>query len=534
MWPKLWPILYSSLIYPKSSINCVYFTGMLKKPFVILLLIFVGAYILRVMFLPQLALTFGYDQARDVVNAFQIAHGHLKILGPPSSTPGLYHGVFYYYVLAPAYLVGSGSPLIAAYWIAFLNSLTVFTIFALSYLFFKKTGPALLASLFFAISFESTQYAVWLSNPTLGVWTVPLIYLGLWLWINSGRWKKWGSVICGLGLGLSMQAEIFLLYHIVPVLIWLWFSKKQITRAEILRFGGSFLLAISTMLLSEIKFGFRGISGISQLLINQDPFIGAKGFGEILILYLNQLGKVFSLSSYPGNLGYGAILVLGLIIFYLIRNKNRGISWQAFLATWLFSHLAVVSIGGTSTPFLLVGIGPTVSILLGYTVYNLWRNDAKLPAAILFCVILFGNLSMIFKENPKGQTIFSIQKEMTLARQLPAIDYTYESAAGKPFSIYTLTSPYDINVVWSYLYHWYGQPKYGYLPEWQGPDQVGQLLPLPKAQKSTKLHYFISEPLDGIKGTLSGEAQDMENGTSLLLDEAQFGFIKVQKREISI
>ena len=81
------------------------------------------------MFLQNNALTFGYDQARDALIAKQIISGDIKIQGPPSSAPGLYHGVFYYYLLAPAYLIGHGSPIVVAYYLAFLNSLTVFIVF---------------------------------------------------------------------------------------------------------------------------------------------------------------------------------------------------------------------------------------------------------------------------------------------------------------------------------------------------------------------------------------------------------------------
>src|SRR6266576_4992192 len=101
---------------------------MMKRVLIPLLLIFAFGYFLRVIFLPSKALTFGYDQARDAVNALEIVHGHIKFFGPSASQPGLFHGVFYYYILAPFYLIGKGSPIIAAYGIVFVNCLTVFIV----------------------------------------------------------------------------------------------------------------------------------------------------------------------------------------------------------------------------------------------------------------------------------------------------------------------------------------------------------------------------------------------------------------------
>ncbi len=501
-----------------------------RKYLTILLLIFLLAFALRVLFLPSLSLTFGYDQARDALHALEIATGHLKILGPPASTPGLYHGVFYYYVLAPAYLIGHGSPIIAAYWIAFLNALTVFIVFYLTFLMTKKVFPAFLAALLFAVSFEAAQYATWLSNPTIGIWTVPLIYLGLWAWVKEK--KRWGAVVAGVGLGLSVQAEIFLLYHFVPVLIWLWMGRKKVKRNELITFGIFFLLSVSTMILSEVKFGFRGLSGFGQLAVASDANLAyAKSVGDYLILYLNQIGRIFAFNSYPGNIGYGGGFVIFLISLALYQWRKKELSWQPFLAAWLFSHLWVVTVGGTSTPFLMVGIGPAVSIIIAIFLSIWWEKRYKVLVLVVLAILVYGNISMILRENKNGSTLFAIQKDMVLSKQLPAIEYTYKESGGKPFSINSLTSPLWINIVWTYLYKWYGQPKYGYVPSWHGRDQAGlqdSLLPTPKDIKN---YYLIIEPMGGIPTRYLDETVGAEDVYSRLVNEKYFGEIRVQKRE---
>lgn len=62
------------------------------------------AFILRIIFIPSSALSFHYDMSRDAFEAQKIIKdGDLKILGPPTSTPGLFHGPLYYYLIAPFY-----------------------------------------------------------------------------------------------------------------------------------------------------------------------------------------------------------------------------------------------------------------------------------------------------------------------------------------------------------------------------------------------------------------------------------------------
>ncbi|MCX6705544.1 MAG: hypothetical protein NTV24_00340, partial [Candidatus Woesebacteria bacterium] len=483
--------------------------------------IFVLAYFLRVLFLSKNSLTFGYDQARDAYVSQQILKGDVKIQGPSASTPGLYHGVLYYYVLAPGYLLGHGSPIATAYWMAFLSSLTVFVVFYLGYLFSKKIGVGLLASFLFAISFETTQYATWLSNPTLGVLTVPLIYLGLWMWISKNR--KLGPILAAVGLGFSVQSEIFLAYHLIPLCIWLFISRKTVTKKSLIIFGITFILSISTMIASEVKFGLRSFGGISALALGSGENLAyAKSIGDYLILYLNQIGRIFAFNSYPGNIGWGGTFVIVLAVYSLVKKDKVG----SFLATWLFAHIWVVTVGGTSTPFLMAGIGPAVSLIIAYYLY-------KFPKPLMFfilAIIIFGNISMVLKENPKGSTLFSIQKDMLLSKQIAAIDYTYGEAKGEPFSVNSLTSPLYINIVWTYLYKWYGFSKYGYLPSWHGRDQVGQLDSLEKINKPDNISFLIIEPLDGIPPLYLDLTIGEEDSKTKLLDEKHFGTIRVQER----
>ncbi len=502
-----------------------------SKILILLFLIFIFGYFLRVMFLPSKALTFGYDQARDAINALEIAHGHIKIFGPSASQLGLFHGVFYYYVLAPFYLLGHGSPIVAAYGIAFINCLGVLIVFYLTFLMTKKEKIALIAALLFAVSFEATQYATWLSNPTLGIVTVPLMYLGLWIWISPAASRKnlnnLGPILAALGLGLSIQSEIFLAYHFAPLIIWLFVARKNISKRQLITFGVILFATLFTMLLAQLKFGIPGtINGIKSLAqADSGNLAYEKSLGDYLILYLNQIGRIFSFNSYPGNVGWGSIFVIVLAITGIFK-KNKKIM---FLSTWLFSHLTVVTIGGTSTPFLMVGIGPAVSILIAIYLGE-WMKNYKIAVLVILLILTYGNISMILNQNKYGATLFSIQKDMLLSKQLNAVDYTYAQSNGKPFSVNTLTSPLWVNIVWTYLYKWYGTPKYGYVPTWHGRDQVGQLDTLVNDNNIWKNGFLIIEPQDGIPQQYLPLTIGQEDSYSKLTAEKDFGAIRVQER----
>jgi uncharacterized membrane protein len=91
----------------------------------------------------------------------------------------------------------------------------------------------------------------------MGVWFVPLIYIAIL--IES-------PLLLGLSFGLSVQSEVALLYHLIPIII-LGYRKFSIKKIGLAVFV--FLLAVSPMIMSELKFGFEGVkSWLTERLVS--------------------------------------------------------------------------------------------------------------------------------------------------------------------------------------------------------------------------------------------------------------------------
>ena len=129
----------------------------------------------------------------------------------------------------------------------------------------------------------------------------------------------------------------------------------------------------------------------------------------------------------------------------------------------------------------------------------------KIGLSVIIGLFITTNFFYLFQSKKDSSPYFAIQTGTSLQDQLNLIDYTYQSSYGQPFTISTLTSPYKINTVWNYLYNWYGKNKYGYLPKFFGPDQVGliheELLLSGECQKNA-IHFSIIEPTAGIPPVL--------------------------------
>ncbi|MDO8619245.1 MAG: hypothetical protein Q7R49_04865 [Candidatus Daviesbacteria bacterium] len=500
-----------------------------KNEIILLILIAALGIFLRLLFLPSGGLTFGYDQARDAFSALEIAGGNLKIQGPSASTPGLFHGVLYYYLLAPAYFFGSGSPYIAGVWVAILNILTIIPIFLLGKLLFSpKVG--FLASFLFAISFDAVQYGLWMSNPTPAVLSGAIFYLGLAYYIFSQK-KTLGVVLAAIGLGFSTQFEVFLGYLFVPLIISLVVFKIKPTVRHYLIFAGVYLLSISSMILSYVKFGPTFIQGFANLFnaSGGDPFGNWRQFSPTLELYLNRFVEYFYRGVLPFNIGLAGIIAFIITVTTISwAKKESGKKPFTYLLILLFSHVFLILFGGTSTPFINAGLQAAVLVLIAAFLSIVYQKQ-KLAIILLSLFIIFSCTYATLKYNSSGQTVFSIQRGLTLKNELAAIDYTYQ-VGGNHFSINTVTSPLWINTVWAYLYNWYGQDKYGFVPSYHGRDQNGYLGSMPEVSNNDQILFLIIEPLSGIPQEFVDATVGYENTYSKVVEEKNYEGIVVQKR----
>ncbi len=113
-------------------------------------------------------LGFYYDQGRDALAALQILSGRPKLTGPISGIKGVLLGPFWFYLLAPFYLL-SKNPGIAASLFALTDAVVVY----FSYLIWKRiSSPKLLKIsfltwlIFYEFSWQIISYWRWFSNPT--------------------------------------------------------------------------------------------------------------------------------------------------------------------------------------------------------------------------------------------------------------------------------------------------------------------------------------------------------------------------------
>lgn len=491
-------------------------------------------FFLRTYYLNQNKITFGYDQARDAYVTSQIIQGDLKILGPPVSIGGFFHGVAYYYFIAIPYYISHGNPILPIIFLSLLSVAAIPLVYFTGKIIFKNKNIGLLSALFYTISFDIIQYSNWLSNPSLAVPFSVLLYCGLSLFFFTPK-KTLGVILSAIGYGLSFQSQFFLGYLLIPIIFCKFFLKTKINKKQTLLFISLTGLILSTMILSYFKFGFTVINGIKTMASTNEPFSWqgidfSIDFKMVLVRLVENFYRVVS----PFNSFYTSIFVIFCFAFFIKQTKIKSALVKPLSFLWIFilSQALIIPFGGNSTPHINVGLQLPAILISAAFLIELNKTKKTLSAILIIVFCLF-SLKADVQFNPKGQNIFAIQPELTLRNEMEVIEYTYKESFGQPFSINTITSPYWVNTLWSYIYQYHGQSKYGYLPSFHGRDQSGQLSYLPSVvNPETKLFYLIIEPSNGIPKYLIDDSTQYEDSFSKIVETKNFNGILVQKREL--
>lgn len=485
------------------------------------ILIFLFAYIVRILSSYPSNTIIGFDQARDLFDAKKIISGDLRIVGPTAgNNANLHHGVAFLYYIIPPIVIGRSNPLVIVIWNSFFNSLTCLSLAYISYLLFKNKKASIITAFLTSVSFYFVQYSGWLSNPTATHFTVPLTILGLLLYKEK---RQWGLPLSLFFLGLSIQFEIFFLY-LIPLYLLFWIVLKiKIPKIKTIIFSFvSFCLATSTMIATEIKFKFSGVRSLISSGSNQQNIRN-----QYLKEFLGRYAKTFSETILPHSLNIGIVilfLLLGYLIFEYYKNSKgkKDNTPFIFALLYLVSPFILFSIGYHKAPWYLIGLPPAIILLSGIFLSKL-KYILLIPILIL---ITFGNIFSIRQSFNKGQILLEPDQSAILSKQIEVIKYTYQKSKMKPFSINTVTNPLYINAVWAYNYEWISN-QFGYKPTWLGGDQEYPFNTLEKPKGNEELFFLIIDNSGRIPIVHILEAEKWAEKNGKIIEKKDFGGILV-------
>lgn len=473
-------------------------------------------------------LFFYYDQARDGYEAYNIwQHHDIKILGPSTDIRFLHHGVLWYYLLAVLYGIFHQAvlPTASIFLLAFFLTLPITYLLAKELFHSRKiAGIAVILYAFSPLFQLSTR---WLSNPVLSLICMPFLLLCLWRYISQQSPKN--ALLTGVMYGLVIQSQLAFILLLIFLPVYFLVFKIRVRIKDIFLFVLGLILTSSTIILGEAKYHFQGTTSLIHFILS--PHSSSQSIFtpfQTMIAKVNELLTV-SVLSLPVLL---PLVLFALLLLLALRKRAKSDTKPLlFLVIWLTNLLifCLFDTGISRSLFVFYPSLVVVVILFSYALTKVITSKYLLVIGILGIIItqVWLNLTWIRDiVNP-----LTVQRGITLTEEQKILEYTYTSSHQKPFSINTVTEPLFINTTWAYLYNFYGQRRYGFVPYWDGKDQTGNLGELPTSHNSPEFHYLIIEPTTGIPDYFVKAAIDEENARSKILEEKHFGNFVVQKRQ---
>lgn len=449
-------------------------------------LLLITTFFIRVYNLDKL-LGFYYDQGRDALVIWDLWHkGKLFLVGPTTGLAGVLRGPYYYYLIAPLYLLGNGNPVVPAIFLVFTTVIAIAIIYWLGKEFYNTTA-GIIAVILAGFSFQLVMAARWLSNPT------PMLLLSMilvWGMYKVTQGKKWGWPVIAAVSGLSLfnfgsSGELFYVSAIAIFAIWQslpagkagrnWPDLRNLIISILL-----FVLTFAPLVVFDLKH-----DGILQKGIS-NQFIAEKSFTMPTKFLLEQRTKfyyeVFTTKLFPirSILEIRLLIVLGVLFLWFLPGYFKNPKIKILLLLMISPIIGLYFYQGNDTvlyDYYMTGYYLIFILLVALVLGSAWKYKLGKLFVVYFLFIFLTNnfefLKLKLTDNSDGPNSISLVNEKE------AVDWVYRdsaSFAGKDskFNVDVYVPPV-ISYSYDYLFLWQGTTDYKKNPD---TDRVNLLYTL--------------------------------------------------------
>jgi len=375
-------------------------------------------------------LGFYYDQGRDALVVWDLWHkARPFLIGPVTGLPGIFLGPFYYYLIAPLYLMGGGNPLYPSVFLGFLTVAAVYFLYRLGEKMHSRTA-GLISAVIASFSYQIVYNSRWLSNP-IPIYLTSVLFLGsLWEIVNGGK-KYWWTVsflVAGISLHFESASAVFYVPILVVFSIW---QRDKFPGIKVFLLS---LAAFGVTLLPQIIFNFRH----ENILFNnfQKLFVQERGF-QFTKFLLEERTKFFwevtSNKLITGWYFYSALFfaLVALALGFGRKNLKKGLIglFGIFFLIPILGYYSFRGNHGVVYDYYLSGFYLPFILLFSVGLAELAKNKKGILAVtIFFAIFLVRNLTIVeshITQSGEGpQTI-------NFKNQIKAVDWVFEDAKGR-------------------------------------------------------------------------------------------------------
>lgn len=406
---------------------------------------------------------FNMDNARDMIDVREMVVLHkLRLIGPGSAIEGLFNGPAYYYLLAIPFILSRGDP--------YASIIMEIVLWAIGGFFLLKLVSRWSKWLVLPVGaiWVSSNYVVltnlYAFNPNPVILLTPVFIYCLVEYLKQGKqiWSVISWFLAGLFFNFEMNFGVFTpLIFLVSIIVT---GKIKLIKTSAFWIGVFvFLLTLLPQIIFDLKHQFI----MSRSVVN---FVAQSHQSDFNIFArLQIISATFFNSFAPTLMNHQTFTMIILALFLsVILNRWRSVQFDNLFLVCL-SYILVPFIGYLVLPVTVnawhLGGEMAAGILLtGFLLKEVWNFNifGKLISPILAVTIIwfavFNIINFFSNDFGKENLDPSLYKN-----EIAAIDYVYKYANGKNFKVYTYL-PSVIDYPYQYLFWWYGQKIYGYIP----------------------------------------------------------------------
>ena len=495
----------------------------LLTPFnLILTAILLAAFYIRVYRIDQL-LGFYFDQGRDAKVIWDLWHqGKFFLIGPTTGIEGVFRGPWYYWLIAPFYLLGRGNPVWPS---VFLSATTVAAIF-LSYKIAQKVAgkwAGILAAVIGSFSLYLVFASRWLANPT-PMLLISMVFVYSLFGVLEGKRLNWilAVFMAGMAMQFGSAAEIFYFLGLAVFVIYLFFvDRKKLPDLKTILLSG---VALGITFAPQVLFDLRhqGIlrGTVSKFLFQEGSF--KLSFWEMAKIrfpfyYDVFFSKLFATSIKARGVFALILAVLTIFNFKTILKDKKLVLLLILLLSPVFGMLFFQGNYGNVYDYYFTGYYLIFVVffaaVLGLFSKSIWGK-----------AIIVGFLFFFLKDNLtplKNYIVSGVDGPTTIAlgNQKEVIDWIFKDAAqmGQKFNVDVYVPPV-IPHAYDYLFLWQETLRCG-------GSRCGQEL----SEKVPLLYtlYEVDPPHpERLEAWLKRQAT-----IGKIIDGEKFGGITVQRRQ---
>ncbi|HEX6977584.1 MAG TPA: glycosyltransferase family 39 protein [Patescibacteria group bacterium] len=483
--------------------------------YILLFIVLIAALFFRVYRVDQL-LGFYYDQGRDAQVIWDFWHkGKMFLIGPTTGIAGIFRGPWYYWLIAPFYLIGGGDPGFPAVFLSLTTLVAVVFVYIIaSKVADRSTG--VFAAAIAGLSYYLLLASRWLSNPTPMLLISMLLIFSMFLAMEG---KKWAWLAIGFLIGMAMQfgsaAEVFYFPAVVIFAIW---QRRNLGSKKIM-IASIFLIFFAFVPQIIFDLIHQGIlrTAIAKFLFTDKSF--KVSFWEMVKIRVPFYQDVFMSKINPSG-EKGKLVATAFMFASLLIN------WRSLWANKYFKVILLLLVSpligmfffqgnfGNVYDYYFTGYYFIFVLVFSILVVNFVQGRARFVIPALFLIVFFQQNLLL----DRNYVVSGVDGPTTVAmgNELQAVDWAFKDAGGREFNFDSYVPP-----VIPY--------SYNYLFVWQATKRCGVDLCNMKLDKHVSLLYTVFET-DPPHPERLQSWMVRQAGIGSIQEEVKFGGVSVQRR----